>query len=192
MPELPRLETERLVLRVPTPGDAEEMAAFVSRNREHFAPWEPARGDDYFTVGTWRATLQRMVDGVRSGTLLQLVLCPKAPGGPGIVGQCRLSEIVRGPFQAAYLGFGLDRDAVGQGLMTEALRAAIEHAFSELGLHRIMANYMPANVRSAAVLERLGFVREGFARDYLFLAGAWRDHVLTALTNERWSSRGPR
>ena len=188
MPELPRIETERLVLRVPTPADAEEMAAFVSRNREHFAPWEPDRDEEYYTVGYWRTALERLEERVRDGATLQLVLCPKAPGGPGIVGQCRLSEIVRGPFQAAYLGFGLDRDAVGEGLMTEALRAVIEHAFSELGLHRIMANHMPENVRSAAVLHRLGFVREGFARDYLFLAGAWRDHVLTALTNEPWSS----
>lgn len=188
MPKLPRIETERLVLRVPVPADAEEMAAFVSRNREHFAPWEPDRDEEYYTVGRWRTVLERVVDGVRDGALLQLVLCPKASGGPGIVGKCTLSEIVRGPFQAAYLGFGLDRDAVGQGLMTEALRAVIEHALTELGLHRIMANYMPANVRSAAVLQRLGFEREGFARDYLFLAGAWRDHVLTALTRERWPS----
>ena len=60
---------------------------------------------------------------------------------------------------------------------------AIDHVFHALKLHRIMANYMPTNVRSARLLRRLGFVPEGFARDYLFIAGAWQDHVLTALTH---------
>lgn len=46
-----------------------------------------------------------------------------------------------------------------------------------------MANYMPANRRSAAVLDRLGFAIEGKAKAYLYLGGQWRDHVLTSLTN---------
>ena len=67
--------------------------------------------------------------------------------------------------------------------MAEALRATNAFAFRELRLHRIMANYRPENERSGRLLERLGFVREGVAKDYLFIDGAWRDHVLTALVN---------
>ena len=67
--------------------------------------------------------------------------------------------------------------------MAEALRATNAWAFGELRLHRIMANYRPENERSARVLERLGFVCEGIARNYLFIDGAWRDHVLTSLTS---------
>jgi ribosomal-protein-alanine N-acetyltransferase len=67
--------------------------------------------------------------------------------------------------------------------MSEALRATIAHVFGTLKLHRIMANHLPENTRSAALLKKLGFAVEGYARDYLFIAGAWRDHVLTALTN---------
>jgi ribosomal-protein-alanine N-acetyltransferase len=55
--------------------------------------------------------------------------------------------------------------------------------FGELGFHRIMANYLPHNERSGRLLRRLGFVVEGYARDYLYIHGAWRDHILTALTN---------
>ena len=102
------------------------------------------------------------------------------------MGQCTFSGIARGPFQAAYLGYGLDHRAVGKGLMTEALQAAIRYCFDQLNLHRIMANYMPTNVRSADLLKRLGFVPEGYARDYLFLAGQWQDHILTSLTNASW------
>lgn len=83
------------------------------------------------------------------------------------------------------MGYALAESAQGHGYMTEAARAGIEFIFQEIRLHRIMANYMPHNVRSAAVLQRLGFTIEGTARNYLFLADAWQDHVLTSLTNPK-------
>jgi len=67
--------------------------------------------------------------------------------------------------------------------MGEALRAAFGQVFGLLGLHRIMANYLPTNERSARLLRRLGFTVDGYARDYLYIDGAWRDHILTALTS---------
>ena len=70
--------------------------------------------------------------------------------------------------------------------MAQALRATNAFVFDSMRLHRIMANYRPENERSARLLERLGFVREGLAKDYLFIDGAWRDHILTALVNPRF------
>ena len=74
--------------------------------------------------------------------------------------------------------------------MSEGLRAANAFIFATMRLHRIMANFRPENERSRRLLQRLGFVEEGFARNYLFIDGAWRDHVLTALVNpafrEEW------
>jgi len=186
MTELPRIETERLILRVPTPEDAGEMASFALANRDHFAPWDPARGEAYFTPEHWRQELERTIESARAGTSLRLVLQPRDDELPPIAGHCTFSGIVRGAFHAAYLGYGLDRRAVGRGLMEEALRAAIAYCFDELNLHRIMANYMPVNERSGRLLRKLGFAPEGYARDYLRLAGAWQDHILTALTNECW------
>jgi ribosomal-protein-alanine N-acetyltransferase len=186
MSDLPRIETKRLVLRVPTPDDAEAMAAFALANREHFAPWDPVRGEAYFTAEHWRQELASTVESARAGTSLRLVLEPRVGGMPPIAGHCTFSNIVRGAFHAAYLGYGLDSRAVGRGLMEEALGAAIRYCFDELNLHRIMANYMPTNTRSGRLLRKLGFVPEGYARDYLLLGGAWQDHVLTALTNNGW------
>ena len=100
-----------------------------------------------------------------------------------IVGTCSYTNIVRGPFQACNLGYQIARSHEGRGLMAEALAATNAFAFRTLRLHRIMANHRPENARSARVLERLGFAREGLARDYLFIDGAWRDHVLTSLAN---------
>lgn len=93
------------------------------------------------------------------------------------------SNFIRGAFQACYLGYSVDKGHEGQGYMREALQASITYVFDELQLHRIMANYMPVNRRSGGLLRRLGFVVEGYARDYLQINGNWEDHVLTSLTN---------
>lgn len=188
MDDLPRLETPRLILRVPTPADAGAMTDFVSDNREHLAPWEPLRDDRYFTEEYWKAELERMIQRAHTLTSLTFVLEPRGEAVPAIIGRCTFSGIARGPFQAAYLGYALDRRAVGGGLMEEALRAAVAYCFGELNLHRIMANYMPSNTRSAKLLRRLGFVPEGYARDYLLLAGNWQDHILNSLTNPGWQA----
>ncbi|WP_320827577.1 GNAT family N-acetyltransferase [Reinekea sp.] len=102
----------------------------------------------------------------------------------GIIGS---SNIARSAFQAAFLGYNIAQAEQGKGYMTEALTVALELAFGPLNLHRLMANYRPANIASGRVLEKLGFVREGFASDYLMVNGRWEDHILTALTNRHWS-----
>jgi ribosomal-protein-alanine N-acetyltransferase len=184
---LPVLTTERLLLRVPTERDAGAMTSFVVDNREHFAPWDPLREDDYYNAPFWKLALATGVARVRDGTQIQFAIYEQGSANSNVVGQITLSGITRGVFQAAYLGYGLDHRHTGKGYMGEALRAAIDYCFDELNLHRIMANTMPSNERSRRVLETLGFEREGFAKDYLFLAGQWQDHELMALTNPNWS-----
>ena len=179
----PRLETERLVLVMPLPEMAARVATYHRENREHHAPWSPVRTEMFFTETWWRQRLTLARSERDADSSLRLVLVAKDdPTGP-VIGECNFSNFVRGAFQACHLGYSIDRRHEGKGLMTEALRAAIAHAFGELNLHRVMANYRPENVRSARLLARLGFAPEGIARDYLFIDGAWRDHVLTSLVN---------
>ena len=106
----------------------------------------------------------------------------EAPSGR-VIGTAGLTQIARGPAQRCSLGYGLDQEALGQGLMHEGLRAVIDHGFGALMLHRIEASYMPTNTRSGRVLERLGFAIEGHVRSYVCINGVWRDHVLTGLIN---------
>ena len=186
MQTLPVLTTPRLELRVPAVADAVALAAFVARNREHLRPFEPARPDSYYTERFWVEELAALPARVLREELVTFVIALRFGASAEIVGRCSLTGIVRGPFQAAYLGFGLDHAHVGQGLMNEALQSVLAFAFESLDLHRVMANHLPGNERSARLLERLGFEREGYARAYLRLNGRWQDHVLTALTNERW------
>ena len=103
-----------------------------------------------------------------------------------IIGFVNFNNIVRRVAQYCNIGYSLAADKQGQGFMEEALRHSIKYSFQVMNLHRVMANYMPHNVRSGNVLKRLGFTAEGFARDYLFINGRWEDHVLTSLTNDNW------
>jgi ribosomal-protein-alanine N-acetyltransferase len=180
----PRLRTERLSLTLPDVEDASEWLAFTLRNREHLAPWSPPEPEGALLLSTHEARVASARRQFEAGSAVRLLLREKAePAGGPIAGFASLSQIALGPFRACYLGYQLDVEQVGRGLMTEALRAVIAYAFDELRLHRIMANYMPSNERSGRVLRGLGFQVEGYARNYLFIAGGFQDHVLTSLTH---------
>lgn len=178
-----RIETERTLLRLGCDDDAPALLDFFVRNRAYHKRWEPPLRDTFFTVEVQRAVIRRRAAEFAEGRSACLLMFDRTARDGAVIGRINLTEIVRGPFQACVLGYAVDRAYEGRGYMFEALRAAIDFAFGDLRLHRIMANYRPENERSGRILGRLGFTREGYAREYLFIDGAWRDHVLTALTN---------
>jgi ribosomal-protein-alanine N-acetyltransferase len=173
------LETDRLLLRTARPDEADAVLDFFVRNEPHLGPCEPARPPGFFTIEGWRERLAQYRDHWLAGTTFRLHLFEKRLP-TRVVGSIGLSNVVRGVFQNAQMGFGLDAECVGRGLMLEAVHATLDFGFGRLDLHRIEANHQPQNLRSAALLRRAGFEVQGYARDYLFLDGAWRDHVLTA------------
>jgi ribosomal-protein-alanine N-acetyltransferase len=179
---VPELTTARLTLSIPPPEAAESLAAYYARNAAFHKPWRPTRTPAAPSVADCARQLRDARSDFEAGRSLRLAIV-RRDDPHTIIGTAGFSEIVRGPFQACFLGYGLDERCEGQGYMIEALGAAIECAFSDLKLHRIMANYQPINERSGRLLRRLGFMVEGYARDYLNIDGAWRDHVLTSLTN---------
>jgi ribosomal-protein-alanine N-acetyltransferase len=103
-----------------------------------------------------------------------------------IAGMINLSQIFYGPFENAYLGYGLGAGFTGQGLMAEAVALILKYAFKDLKLHRVEANAQPDNLSSIAVLKRSGFTKEGFSRRYLKVSGRWRDHERWAIIKEDW------
>ncbi len=103
-----------------------------------------------------------------------------------LVGYFNISEIIRGSFQSAFVGYGAVSEHAGRGYMTEGLELVLEHAFGALALHRLEANIQPANVRSIALVRRCGFTHEGFAPSFLKIDGRWRDHERYAIRAERW------
>ena len=101
-----------------------------------------------------------------------------------------LGNVRRGVAQCGTLGYWMGEKYAGQGYMAKAVRALLRHAFLEMGLHRIEAACAPDNERSRRLLERLGFQREGYARAYLLIDGAWQDHLLFAMLERRFFARG--
>jgi ribosomal-protein-alanine N-acetyltransferase len=176
------LRTERLLLRLPEPSLGPALSDYYLRNAQHFAPYCPRRPAGFHGVEAWRERAHALRQASLSGQALHLLLF--RPGSPDeVIGDVNFTNIVRGVFQAAYLGYQLDCPHVGQGLMFEALSASVAHVFRHMSLHRLMANYVPSNERSGRLLRRLGFSVEGYARDYLLLDGVWKDHLLTSLLN---------
>jgi ribosomal-protein-alanine N-acetyltransferase len=171
------------VISIPRVRDAKELLAYAQRNFDHHAAWSPPPPRLPLTEDLYRELIAQSWSSFSAGTSVRfwLRLAPEFAGP--FVGAVSLSQIFLRAFRACYLGYHVDQAYEGQGYMTEAVGAVIQYAFEALRLHRIMANYMPRNARSARLLERLGFEREGLARDYLFIGNQWEDHVLTALTN---------
>lgn len=177
---MPVLEyrTERALVALPSLADAERLQRYRLDNRQHLAPWEPERDERYYGIEACRTSIESGEKLARAG--IGYLMLAFDPGRTRVLASFTLSNVVRGAFQACNLGYGVAADMQGQGLMFEVLQVALRLAFDELGLHRVMANHMPRNERSGRLLQRLGFEREGYARDYLRIAGRWEDHVLTA------------
>ena len=160
---------KRVYLRRPRIADAGEFLALMEASRRLHRPWVQPPGDrKAFNVYVERASAR----GVGS------LICLRE--NHAIVGVANLSEIVRGLFQSAYLGFYGSAPYAGQGLMREGVELLLRHAFLDLKLHRVEANVQPANTRSLALVQALGFRKEGYSPRYLKICGRWRDH-------ERWA-----
>ncbi|MDD5332839.1 MAG: GNAT family N-acetyltransferase [Rhodoferax sp.] len=179
----PCIETPRCVLTLLCPDNVALLSDYREKNRSHLAPWEPAADPRVSLAEACRQAARRSWQGYAEGSALQFVAVSRA--SQRMVAGCNFTNIVRGPLQACHLGYSVDQELQGQGLMREVAEAAIRHMFDSVGLHRIMANHMPANRRSENLLRALGFEREGYARTYLKIAGKWEDMVLNALVNPR-------
>ena len=173
------IHTPRTLVRVVDAGDAQRLLHYRVLNREHLAPWEPLRDTSYYTLDHCIQTLADSRDAMRLDRAYPFIVLDLTGGE--VIANFTFANIVRGAFQACHLGYSIARSRQGQGLMYEALLAVMPWAFRELDMHRVMANYLPRNERSATLLAQLGFEREGYAKRYLQIAGVWEDHILTAL-----------
>ena len=181
-----RLTTERLVLRLPDHADFRGWAALRAASVDFLRPWEPSWSDDHLTrrAFTLRVHWARRV--AAQGSALPLFLFRHADHA--LVGAITLDHIRRGPAQAGTVGYWVGAPFARQGYMSEAIRAVVHHAFSDMNLSRIEAACLPENAASRGVLEKSGFKYEGVAQAYLQIDGRWRNHVLYA--NLRGDRRG--
>jgi ribosomal-protein-alanine N-acetyltransferase len=165
----------RVRLEPPKVSAAREFLAAVRRSRELHRPWAAAPS----SAAAYRAYLRRARLPANASHLVRL----RTSGE--LVGVVNVSEIVRGNFRSAYLGYYAFAPHQNKGLMAEGLRLAIAYAFHRLRLHRLEANIQPGNQASRRLVRQLGFRREGYSPRYLKVAGRWRDHERWALLADR-------
>lgn len=174
----PMIEGAGVYLRAPMMGDYDEWADLRDRSRAFLEPWEPEWPSDDLTRGAFRARMRRYAAEIRDDISYPFLVFRS--GDKRMIGGATLSNVRRGVAQAANLGYWMGASYAGKGHMTAAVVAMIPFSHGALGLKRIEAACIPENVASARLLEKCGFVREGYARKYLCIAGKWQDHLLFA------------
>lgn len=183
-----RLETETTAIRPSELADLDEWAALVVANREHTARWDPIRPDRFYTRSGQLDVLRRDRASWDADLGFAFVVIDRT-AGDRLIGRIALSNVVRGAWRNATLGWWIAADACGRGHGTSAARLVCRFAFDVAGLHRVQPAVVPRNAASIRVAEKAGFRREGRAARYLEIAGVWEDHDLFAMTAEDWSSR---
>ncbi len=185
----PVLQGARVVLRPPRARDYEAWRALRKKSREFLKPFEPRWTEADLNRQAFGARLWRGRSEARKGTDFSFLIFEKQGRAEVLVGGLTISNIRRRAAQYANLGYWMGEEYAGRGLMSEAVGVMLPFFFDGLGLHRLQAAFLPHNMASRRVLEKNGFKEEGFAENYLQIDGKWADHVLFALTRERWDAR---
>lgn len=163
--------------------DAAEWSRLRTANETWLRPWEPTSAQPWSTrhsPAAYRAMRRALSRRARMGVTVPLAI--RVEGR--LAGQVTVDNIVRGALRSGWLGYWIDRGAAGRGMGSLAVALVCDHAFGEMGLHRLQADIRPENGPSQRLVERLGFTREGVLRRYLDIDGEWRDHVAYALLAE--------
>lgn len=182
----PKVETERMTLRLPIHSDFRDWSSLREESREFLAPWEPSWSADHLSRKAFSNRVYWAARAESAGTALPFFLIRREDGR--VLGAITLDNIRRGPAQAGTLGYWVGARYARQGYMREAIAAVVRYAFSVLDLSRIEAACLPENVASRGALEKSGFKYEGVAQSYLQINGRWRNHVL--YSNLRSDRRG--
>ncbi|MBE9041343.1 GNAT family N-acetyltransferase [Oscillatoriales cyanobacterium LEGE 11467] len=183
----PQLESQHLLLRLARQEDVVAIVRYYTEHQAYLAPFEPRKSPQFYTQAHWKREVKARVEEFATDRSLKLILFEKE-NFEAIVGTLNFTNFIRGAFHSCTVGYSIAEAKQGCGYMREALSIAIDYAFTELNLHRITAAYLPHNQRSGKLLKRLGFVVEGYARDYLRIDDCWQDHILTSRINTNWRS----
>jgi ribosomal-protein-alanine N-acetyltransferase len=180
--EHPSIRGGGLLLRAPRLEDHEDWAALREASRAFLKPWEPIWPADDLTRSAFRRRIKRYAREIEEDTAYPFFLFREPDGA--LLGGLTLGMVRRGVSQAATLGYWMGEGHAGHGYMSGGVRLAVGYAFETLRLRRIEAACVPHNGASMRLLEKVGFRREGYARQYLNINGTWQDHVLFALLTD--------
>ncbi|WP_425330031.1 GNAT family N-acetyltransferase [Terrirubrum flagellatum] len=176
---LPTVEGDGLFLRAPQSSDHAEWARLREESRAFLTPWEPTWPENDLSRAAFRLRVRRVADDMRADAAYAFLVTRASDGA--ILGGLTFSNVRRRVAQTGTLGYWVGAPHARRGYMTRAVRLALRFAFGTLALRRIEAACLPHNAASVRLLEKVGFTREGCAREYLQIAGRWQDHLLYAM-----------
>jgi ribosomal-protein-alanine N-acetyltransferase len=174
--------TTRLYLRPPCRADWRQWASLREQSREFLQPWEPTWPPDDLSWSAFKLRLKGLERDQRLGSTYSFLIFRR--GDDRLLGGLSLYNVRGDTACSGTLGYWIGQPFARSGYMSEALAALLDFCFEELKLNRVEAACLPENEASQRLLRKAGFVREGFARQYLSINGAWRDHLLFALLAE--------
>ncbi|MFY9288829.1 MAG: GNAT family protein [Alphaproteobacteria bacterium] len=182
-----QLQGPRVFLRMGEATDWHAWRSVRETSRDFLTPWEPSWPHNALTNSFFSGMLRRNWRDWRNGRAYPFFIFKKAQTGqkPELIGGISLNDVQGGIAQKGVLGYWIGEKHARQGYMTEAAALLCDFAYQTLHLHRVEASCLPSNLPSQALLQRLGFEEEGYAKAYLQINGKWEDHVL-------WGRRSPR
>lgn len=177
-----RIDGPAVFLRPPQAEEWSSWAELRAVSRDYLTPWEPVWPADALTETSYLRRVRRLASEWKNDEGYTFHVFEREKGR--LVGGIGMTQMRRGVAQTATIGYWIGEPYERRGYTTEAVRLIVRFAFERLQLHRIEAACLPENIASRRVLEKAGFVREGYARLYLRIAGDWRDHLTFALLAE--------
>ena len=171
-------------VRPPEGRDWRAWAELRTASRNFLVPWEPTWASDAHSRATYRRRLRRQQREANDDVSYAYFLIRRVD--EALMGGITLNNVQRGVTQSCSVGYWMGESFSGDGYMTEGLTCVLDHCFLDLGIRRVEAACMPNNDASQGLLKRCGFRREGYARKYIKINGAWRDHFLFAMIADDW------
>jgi [ribosomal protein S5]-alanine N-acetyltransferase len=173
-----KIDGDRVWMRPPRANDYDAWLQVRSDSRAFLEPWEPTWPSDVLTRASFKRRLKRYARDVRDDYGYSFFVFRREDDE--LVGGVNLSHVHRGVSQSCSMGYWMGQRYARQGLMSDAVKAAVSFSFDDLRLHRIEAACVPDNIPSRDLLRKVGFQEEGYARNYLRINGKWQDHLLFA------------
>jgi ribosomal-protein-alanine N-acetyltransferase len=183
------LKGRRVTLRPLAVADFSQWHEVRTRSAEWLTKWEPRRPPGAPDVVDSRAAFAARCRARDRERQLGAGYGFGIFHGPRFCGEININGVQRGPFQNAYVGYWVDEQCAGEGLVPESVVVVCRHAFEDLGLHRLQIAIIPRNAASRRVVDKLQIRDEGVAVRYLEINGEWEDHIRFAITLEEWRDR---
>lgn len=177
-----KLTGPTIYLRFYEESDAEARLSLFQRNEDFFRPYLFTMNKAFYTIEGQKWEIQKAHEGRDEDRMYSFGIFLNDTDE--LIGGISLFQVLRDPLQSCVLGYQLDQQHNGKGIMTEAVKLIVEYGIQTLGLHRIEAGVQPHNIGSMRVLEKAGFIKEGIARKNVMVNGHWKDHQMLAIIQE--------